>query len=266
MSFSVQIDRSSPTPIFRQLENQILEGIDSGDLKPGDQLPSQYEMARVCQVSRATIQKAIDRLVLEDIVYYQQGKGTFVARTPQHQHLPVLQSIGESLRMLGYKVHADLLIVEEVPAAAHVLDMLALNVPQSVIYIKRLLYVDSDPMVLQETFLDAERFQAIKDRDLRQESLTKLLQEIGETRITGSSLIVGAKDSNWEESRTLNIQAGMSLLGIGELDYDENEQPLRYNRNKMRSDRFRLIAKTIPDCKTSLEFRRQPGVVNIDLN
>jgi DNA-binding GntR family transcriptional regulator len=223
-------------------------------------------MARVLEVSRATIQRAIDRLVLDEVVYYQQGKGIFVAAPAEHEHLPVLQSISQSLRALGYEVHADLLIMEEIEPSGHIVDILSLEPYNTVIQIKRLQYLDGEPMVLQEAYVEAMRFRDIMNHNLRDQSLTKLVQEVGDTRIMGSSLIVSARETNWEESRLLNIPAGISLLSIEEVDYDDCEQPVRYNRNKLRSDRFRLIAKSIPEHKISLEFRRQPGIINIELS
>ncbi len=71
MAYTIQIDRASPTPIFQQVEEQILRNIQNGGLKPGDRIPSQYEIARECHVSRATVQKALDRLIRDEVLYYQ---------------------------------------------------------------------------------------------------------------------------------------------------------------------------------------------------
>jgi len=266
MSFTIQIDKSSPIPIFRQLEEQILQHIHSGELKPGDRIPSQYELSRWCGVSRATVQKAIDHLVMEELLYYQQGKGIYVALPSERQRLPILQSIGHSLRLLGHDVQADLLLIEQIEALHHVAEALELSPATSVIHVKRLQYVDGEPMLLQEAYLEAARFPELIEHDLRRRALTEIIETLGGIRLVGSSLAIGSRDANWEESRTLSVQAGASLLTLEEIDYDEDDKPVRYSRNKLRSDRFRVVARTAPEAKISLEYRLQPGTVNIDLS
>jgi GntR family transcriptional regulator len=262
----IRIDRHSPKPIFRQLEEQILAYIQTGELKPGDRIPSQYELARECQVSRATVQKALDRLILDEVLYYQQGKGIYVAAPSERQRLPILQSISQSLRELGHEVQADLLLMDEIESSGYVAERLHLSPRAAVIHLKRLQYVDGEPSLLQEAYLDAERFRAVMGYDLRRRGLTEVIREISGQVIKESTLAIGAHDANWEESRLLTVPAGSSLLTIEELDYDEDAQPLRFSRNTLRGDRFRVTASTLQDYQISLEYRLQPGIVNIQIS
>jgi GntR family transcriptional regulator len=266
MAQTIPIDRTSPTPIFRQLEEYIINSIRNGELKPGDQIPSQYVLARECRVSRATVQKALDRLMLDDVLYSQRGKGIYVANPVTEQHLPILQSISQSLRQLGHAVYADMLLVEETEAPGYIIEALHLPYQTNVFHVKRLQNVNSEPMVLQESYLDARRFAGLDSYDLRRQSLTQIMQEIGDMKIADSVLSIGVMNANWDESRQLNVKAGASLLVIEETDFDEDGQPVRFSRNKLKGDRFRVNTSTRSDDRISLEFRVQPGVVNIVLN
>lgn len=262
----IEINRNSPTPIFRQIEEFILQEIQRGDLGPGDRIPSQYELARKCQVSRATVQKALDRLIQDELLYYQPGKGIYVAEHCERQRLPILQSVGTSLRSLGFAVRADLLLVEEVPASPSVGQALALPEKTELIHIKRLLYVNDEPIMLQDVYVEAERFRQILAYDLRQESLMEILQEIGALHLAGSSVALGANVANWEDSRTLNVQPSLPLLTVEEIDYEiEAQRPFRLSRNKLRGDRFRAVASTLQELEISLEYGSQPGSISIAL-
>ncbi len=67
-----------------QLYGQILEQIVSGELKEGDKLPSENEIARSFSVSRPVIREALTRLQADGLVYSRQGAGSFVkARPPE---------------------------------------------------------------------------------------------------------------------------------------------------------------------------------------
>lgn len=63
----------------RQVEDFIRRMIESGEIKPGDQLPSEIEIARQMGVYRLTVNKAMGNLVSSGHLYRLQGKGTFVA-------------------------------------------------------------------------------------------------------------------------------------------------------------------------------------------
>ena len=265
MNQSLQIDRDSPTPIFRQIEEYVLQGIESGDIKPGDRIPSQYELAQMSQASRATVQKALDRLIVEQILYYQPGKGIYVTEPAVRQRLPVLQSVSQSLRVLGYEVRADLLLSEQREIGGYVGKTLGLGDRSEIIHVKRLQYVNGEPVMLQDVFLEAARFQGILERDLRQEPLIEIIQEVGAVAIAGSSIAISSGSANWEESRTLNIQAGSPLLTIEEIDFADENAPVRFSRNKLRGDRFRAIASTLNDHDLHLEYSHQSGAVTIAL-
>lgn len=60
--------------VFKALHGLIL----SGDLKPGDKLPSQRELAERLDVSRSTLREAIHKLVALGLVWPRQGVGTIV--------------------------------------------------------------------------------------------------------------------------------------------------------------------------------------------
>ena len=66
-------------PIYLQIATQIKERIVSGDLAPGDKLPSVREYSLIFEVSPLTIQRAIQHLDNENVIYSKKGVGSFVA-------------------------------------------------------------------------------------------------------------------------------------------------------------------------------------------
>lgn len=73
------IDKSSPLPIYYQIEEQLKRQIENGELKPNDSLPSEREFAERFEISRMTVRQAINNLVNDGYLYRQKGRGTFVS-------------------------------------------------------------------------------------------------------------------------------------------------------------------------------------------
>ena len=73
------ITRGTPVPPYRQLAAIIRGQIESGELAPGQQLPSVVTLAAEYEVSTPTVKKALSLLKDEGLVTGVAGYGTFVA-------------------------------------------------------------------------------------------------------------------------------------------------------------------------------------------
>lgn len=67
------------SPLYQQIKGLLLQSLDRGEWKPGESIPSEFDLAARFQVSQGTVRKAIDELAAENLLLRRQGKGTFVA-------------------------------------------------------------------------------------------------------------------------------------------------------------------------------------------
>lgn len=73
---------STPTPIWRQIVDQVRAAIASGELLPQDPLPSVRAVAAALVVNANTVAKAYAELTRHGDVIAEQGRGLFVASEP----------------------------------------------------------------------------------------------------------------------------------------------------------------------------------------
>lgn len=94
---------SSPTPIFQQIHNQIVDAVARGHLKPGDALLSVRALAQALAINPATVLKAYNLLKEEGIIEIHPRGKTVVAAggavaSPPHQawqdHLHQVLALG----------------------------------------------------------------------------------------------------------------------------------------------------------------------------
>jgi DNA-binding GntR family transcriptional regulator len=69
-------------PPSEQLAADIRQQIESGELQPGDQLPTVAALAGQYHVSTATVAKALRTLREEGLIVTRHGWGTHVAERP----------------------------------------------------------------------------------------------------------------------------------------------------------------------------------------
>jgi len=70
-------DKKSGIPLYLQIKHQIKKLLESGNLKEGEQLPTERDLSEKLQVSRNTVSMAYKELVLENTILSIPGRGTF---------------------------------------------------------------------------------------------------------------------------------------------------------------------------------------------
>jgi GntR family transcriptional regulator len=78
----LSINFESETPIYTQLRQQIIKGVASGNLKPGENLPPVRQLAADLGVNMHTVNKAYALLRQEGFVVIHKREGALVA-TPE---------------------------------------------------------------------------------------------------------------------------------------------------------------------------------------
>ncbi len=75
---NILLDFRSSIPIYVQIIEQIKRQVDSGDLKPGDQLPTVRQLATEVRVNFNTIARAYRALDDAGFISTQHGRGTYI--------------------------------------------------------------------------------------------------------------------------------------------------------------------------------------------
>src|SRR4029450_8282239 len=86
-------------PLYLQIANSLAERIRQGELRVGDWLSSERELARELAVSRLTVRQALTTLRQQGLIESQHGKGYYVRQPRIEQPVDVL--IGFSHNMLA---------------------------------------------------------------------------------------------------------------------------------------------------------------------
>ena len=91
-------------PTYKRIQNVIRRRIEGGQLKPGDMVASERELAKTHKVSLMTARHALADLAREGMVERRHGSGTFVA--PPKIHFNKLMSYTEQMASRGLAVRS----------------------------------------------------------------------------------------------------------------------------------------------------------------
>jgi len=103
-------------PRFIQIKSSLLEQIENAEMKPGDKVPSENQLAESFGVSRMTARRALSDLVAEGILLRSQGLGTFVADHRPMTSMLEIKSINDEITQRGHAYSNQLISLETVCA------------------------------------------------------------------------------------------------------------------------------------------------------
>ncbi|MBV7435006.1 histidine utilization repressor [Cardiobacteriaceae bacterium TAE3-ERU3] len=95
------------TPVYQQIKAHILMHIHNGHWKSGEQIPTELKLAADFDVSRMTVNRAIQELVSERVLERIQGSGTFVARQKFNTTLIEIHNLAEEIIQRGHAYRAE---------------------------------------------------------------------------------------------------------------------------------------------------------------
>lgn len=84
----IDLNESSPTPLYQQLRDRIVEGIARGDLRDGESLTPVRQLAAAFGINPATVVKAYDQLKSEGLVQANRKAGSVVTADPASTQPP----------------------------------------------------------------------------------------------------------------------------------------------------------------------------------
>jgi len=77
-SLNISLDFGSSAPIYAQVVDQVRAQLTTGELKPGDQLPTVRQLASDLRVNFNTIARAYRLLDEAGLISTQRGRGTYL--------------------------------------------------------------------------------------------------------------------------------------------------------------------------------------------
>ncbi|WP_414165552.1 GntR family transcriptional regulator [Superficieibacter sp. BNK-5] len=234
----MQVDKTSFTPLYKQLFFILCQQIQNGALPVGHQLPTQKEIARTYNVSLIVVKQAWNELINAGIITSQRGSGSIVCAEPEGvSYGHTFRGITSDLQDASVAVENRILEIAPRRARDAQADGLSLPAHHHYFYISRIRYLNNRPFNHEKIYLDLSFFPdlALTADALERTSLYSLLQVTSDSAIEKVEAILPSA----ELCEKLQIAANKPILSVARQTFMAGaDRPFEYCRYYVLSEYF----------------------------
>jgi len=226
-----------------QARQYLLDLINGGAYAPGEQLPSENELATQLGISRPTLRDALRDLESEGAVVRKHGVGTFVAAGYEHRlesGLERLESVLALATRQGLEIRCQDLQVQEELATPEIAAKLQISPGSPLTRVSRVIVVDRKPSAFMLDVAPASILAPVDVDDSFNGSVLDLLKQKHDLSAAWAVADIVALDADTLLAARLGVPPGQALLLLEEMLYNGEATPLEFSRNYFIPERFRF--------------------------
>jgi len=225
------------SPLYQQIKGLVLQSLQMGEWKPGDPIPSEFELAARYKVSQGTVRKAIDELAKSHLLVRRQGKGTYVATHAEQQvQFRFLKLKPDS----GDITPAQRQIVDckTLKASSHMAKTLGLATGDQVFQVRRVLSFDGTPTIYEDIWLPGAPFSGLTAERLSNDTgpMYALFETEFGIRMVRAQESLRAVNPSPDEALLLQVERNTPLLRVERLAFTYQDIPMEWRVGVYRTD------------------------------
>lgn len=233
----MRLEQDSCIPLYYQIKEAIEADIEQGTLKPGDQLPTETELADQLGISRSTVRQALLGLAREGRIYRRRGKGTFVSE-------PKIQAdVGNFFIPAEFgDVHKFISSGVLVPPPGLAED-LRLSGGEMAVVLERLRLANDEPIVVEKSYIPMRICPGLDSKTFDGKLYGFLAEEYGLSLVEAETY-VEPTILDQREASLLGVKQGTAAMLLTRINYMSDGTPAVITRSVVRGDRCRIRMHT----------------------
>jgi GntR family transcriptional regulator len=236
--YELKLDRR---PLHIQAQQHLFKLIEDGAYQPGQQLPSESNLAAQLGISRPTLREALFNLEQEGVIVRKHGVGTFVAPAYGDRLASGLERLESILALAdrqGMSTQMLRLNVEQIPADDRLAERLELAPNTPLTRVRRTIAVDGRCAAYLVDFMPAALLPPEALDESFNGSVLDLLVRRNGIRIHEALAEITAINADALLAEHLEVKPGHAVLRLSETLFTEELAPVEFSRNYFLPDYF----------------------------
>lgn len=237
--------RRSGIPLYHQIQQRLLDQIQSGVFKPSEPIPSIQKIAASMGVSQMTVRQAVKSLCELGVIYSRQGKGTFISRIKMERDFRQVLSFSEETRARGATPHSRLISFRIQMPNRETREALALGHKDKIFRLRRVRFADALPMGIECSCLPVKLCPGLLESFDPETSLYQKLAEQYKIQLMVTKEVIEVGQASDEEAGYIEIAPQSPVFLFTRLSFLESGKPVEYAKSIYRGDRYKIVNRLV---------------------
>jgi len=228
--------------LYLKVKEEIERSINAGELKPGDRLPSEPELAKKYEVSRPTLREALKMLQREKALVSKNGVGTYVNNRSDFIINPLskLQSVGQMIRNRGFtESELDIKIYTRDPEEDW---KKQLQIDEPVIILERSRTADGNKVAFYYNIFPQSLVTGQIDGEFSGAIFDFLKNRMGINIAYAITEICALNSAKEMDQNAIDV-LGSEIILLKQLHYDDKDRPVFYSLDYLKNSVFKFFIK-----------------------
>ena len=224
---------------YLELRNHIAARIASGELKPGDRLPSERQLQTTSRIARGTIREGLSQLEAEGLIYRKDRSGSYVSPSPIVYDPTRWEGFNSYVEAQGRRPSTETLDAAEIAADGFLAGVFDRPEGAPLYLIRRRRHIDGRAVLVEHIVVDVVLAPNLLRFSLDQ-SLTSILKAEYGLSVTHNKIEMQPCALIGREAEALRIKSGLPGLKVVRTSYDAGGRVVEFDREYWRHDALRI--------------------------
>lgn len=233
---------------WKVIRDGLSAQIAAGNLRPGQQLPTESELCEQFAAGRHSVRRAVQALAIEGKLRVLQGRGTFVETAPMIRYAIGRRTrFSQNLSDQGFSPSGEHLGAETIPAPDRQAEAMGLAPGAPVHRLSRRGLADGVPINLGLSWHPAERLPDFIKLRLEGMGVTEAYATCGIADYFRKRTEIFARRPDRDEARLLMQHPDQPVLVVVKTDVTADGQVIGYSEAVWSADRVRFTIDTLEE-------------------
>ena len=224
-------------PYYFQLSNQIRSQIESGELKDGEKLPKEVDLAKMYNISRVPVRQALGLLEKDGLIVRKRGKGTFIRNSAEDSDAVRLTGILAKIK--SKNISRKIISMNTRVVNKKISDYFSTekNIPISVF--KRALLKNEKPFCFTSHYIPSKIAKKINRNQMKEKTMLEILDKDLGIKVGSVKQEFEARNPSNEAAKILSLSVMAPVLFVKTFVMDKTGKPIEYSEISYPGDTHR---------------------------
>ncbi|MGZ9724164.1 phosphonate metabolism transcriptional regulator PhnF [Rhizobium miluonense] len=213
--------------IWQMIKDELLKEVQTGELKPGEKIPTEKELAARFQVNVNTVRHALAKMQAAGVLRGERGSGIYVKEDTLRYPIGRTQQQSVELQRLQRPNLRQFLGAKTVRAQTELASALQIPSDSFVRKIETLTWVETRPFSFATYYYPLPRFHGIDLKIREYGSITRSLKDFGISDYRRLQSVIRPKALGAREAKLLNQKKSKPSLMVKHINVDLNGAPIQ---------------------------------------